>query len=443
MLDAAAPAQDARQAVLRVALPAHVRVHITDDAIRLLTGLDRAARLGRTAQAEAMLRALQDAPLATADLSAEDQLLLHQLEARGMLASSWWVGDRRLLCFEPIGAMGSRIPATAQGKLRLSPMAMLRPTATGFALLAADGAARLLLDTPLPDGLLDALAQGCDLPTLVVLGLPMPVARDLLRWGIAARVLTPPDTEPQPGWEFHDMLFHHWSNVGFLDLPAAATYRHLATHPAPWAPAPRDPAALPLPPPLPLPPISLADAAAQRRSSRDPGRKALTPERLSGLLHHIAAHNGSISGTLPDGTTRSLPTRPVPSGGAAQAVDVHVLPRSIAGLAPRVHRYDGAHHALVPLGHAQPAVDDGMGWMTIALVARFWRAQWKYERIAYRLMMLEAGALIQQTCLVGNAYGLSVCPWGALDARQFAEASGLDPWREGLLGGLFVWGART
>jgi SagB-type dehydrogenase family enzyme len=51
---------------------------------------------------------------------------------------------------------------------------------------------------------------------------------------------------------------------------------------------------------------------------------------------------------------------------------------------------------------------------------------WKYQAIAYALVLKNTGVLFQQMYLVATALGLAPCAIGTGDTQVFAQASGLD-----------------
>jgi SagB-type dehydrogenase family enzyme len=63
---------------------------------------------------------------------------------------------------------------------------------------------------------------------------------------------------------------------------------------------------------------------------------------------------------------------------------------------------------------------------------------WKYEAMAYALILKDVGVLLQTLCLVAEAMGLAACPIGGGDAELFAHAAGTSPWIEGSVGELIL-----
>ena len=55
---------------------------------------------------------------------------------------------------------------------------------------------------------------------------------------------------------------------------------------------------------------------------------------------------------------------------------------------------------------------------------------WKYEGIAYRVALLNAGVAIDALYIVATDLGLSPCAVGTGNSALFEQATGLSPWAE-------------
>jgi SagB-type dehydrogenase family enzyme len=73
---------------------------------------------------------------------------------------------------------------------------------------------------------------------------------------------------------------------------------------------------------------------------------------------------------------------------------------------------------------------DRLPSMLVVLAVRLPRIAWKYEGIAYRLALLDAGVALQSLYLVATDLGLAGAAVGASDPALFAQASGTDSWEE-------------
>jgi SagB-type dehydrogenase family enzyme len=77
----------------------------------------------------------------------------------------------------------------------------------------------------------------------------------------------------------------------------------------------------------------------------------------------------------------------------------------------------------------------------INITARFQRVTWKYQSIAYAVMLKNVGVLFQTMYLVATAMNLAPCAIGTGDSDKFAEILNLDYYAETSIGE-FIIGAR-
>jgi SagB-type dehydrogenase family enzyme len=70
----------------------------------------------------------------------------------------------------------------------------------------------------------------------------------------------------------------------------------------------------------------------------------------------------------------------------------------------------------------------------IVIIARFQPLAWKYESIAYALMLKHVGALYQTMYLVATAMNLAPCGIGRGDSDLFAKAAGCNYYAETSVG---------
>ena len=80
--------------------------------------------------------------------------------------------------------------------------------------------------------------------------------------------------------------------------------------------------------------------------------------------------------------------------------------------------------------------------VTLLIAARFARAMWKYESMAYALILKHVGVMYEALYLTSTAMGLACCGLGGGNAQAFASASGLPALVEGSVGE-FVVGSRS
>ena len=192
---------------------------------------------------------------------------------------------------------------------------------------------------------------------------------------------------------------------------------------------------------------SLTEVLEQRRSVREHDADApITAGQLGELLYRTVRLRQTFVGS--DG--QELADRPYPSGGAVHELEVYPLVTQAADLQPGLWHYATGDHTLEYVaepGQATTALIDGARasalmdadpQVVLIVSARFGRVMWKYESVAYALILKHVGVLYQTLYLVGSAMGLAVCGLGGGDAADFADASGLDYFTEGSVGELVV-----
>jgi SagB-type dehydrogenase family enzyme len=119
-----------------------------------------------------------------------------------------------------------------------------------------------------------------------------------------------------------------------------------------------------------------------------------------------------------------------------------------------MYHYDPFDHALEPVlasaftvgqllaRAAAAAGNDRPQHVLLVIAARFGRVMWKYQSIAYALVLKDLGAHLQTMYLVATALGLAPCALGTGDADMFARATGLDQLVESSVGE-FMLSARS
>lgn len=141
-----------------------------------------------------------------------------------------------------------------------------------------------------------------------------------------------------------------------------------------------------------------------------------------------------------------------PSGGSLHPLEVYVAAARCDGLENGLYHYHPARHHLTEVAGwtdgVRALLDDarrGAGLpahpsVLLVASARFRRTAWKYEGLAYRLVLSELGALYQTMYLVATAMGLAPCALGAGNASLFSETVGEDPLEETSVGELVLGG---
>ncbi len=244
-------------------------------------------------------------------------------------------------------------------------------------------------------------------------------------------------------WELHDLFFHACSRLGRNPNPIGATYRlRERTEPEPIILDALPASSIPLPQPTPgiQRPESLVDVLERRRSGCGPDPFDLY--RLGTFLYRTCR----ITAVIKDGDSAYV-KKVYPSGGSLHPLCVYVVINNCSGCAAGLYRYHDLKHALIPVRAMDESVNqllldaqNSAGYtaalppVLFIISARFRRTAWKYESIAYRLILLETGGLFQTMYLVATNMGLGGCALGCGDSDQFARAVGTNYYLETSVG---------
>ena len=242
-------------------------------------------------------------------------------------------------------------------------------------------------------------------------------------------------------WELHDRLFHTRTRAFAGLRPYGDTYRfrdRAGSVPCPPSePPPYDGETVGLSVPAPGPRDSLAGVMERRRSRRDMGVPPVTLEQVAALLYRVAR--------TVDTDFNGLVRRPYPSGGALHELEFYLAVRECAGLARGFYHYRGGAHLLTRVSgdaadeSAASMIDDcALAWTRpgeppqclIVIASRLPRLAWKYEAIAYRISLMNAGVALQSLSLVATDLGLNASIAGSGNPGRFARATGRCDWEE-------------
>lgn len=249
-------------------------------------------------------------------------------------------------------------------------------------------------------------------------------------------------------WEFHDLLFHARSRRGRFDAPYGGTFRFAdrLAPPPPTKPAPEGEAFDLYRPDMDHlqesdPPLALVQS--QRRSVREyDATRPITVRQLGEFLFRVARVTGCREDDVPTplGPMRlQFAPRPYPSGGAMYELETYVGVRNCVDLSAGLNYYDPAGHRLIRLrgltaevagllddAGASAGIPQDSVQVLLILAARFARLAWKYESIAYSLILKHVGVVYQNMYLTATAMGLGPCAVGGGDSDLFARAAGTD-----------------
>jgi SagB-type dehydrogenase family enzyme len=412
---------------------------------------------GRTAESlyEAVPRDDPDAALLSE--------VLARVAGKGFMLSTLTADDRRLATLEPISPSFRFVDVAVTGRFLMSRFAWMRRLGEETVLESALGHARVVLHDGRLAALVGLLSQPKSAADLAggVAGMDEATTAAFL-WllgnaGAAFQSDADGCVEEDKHtalrqWEFHDLLFHSRSRIGRHANPLGNTTRFKGDIPSlPAAKAPMSDRRIPLFKPD-LAALAKSDppfsrVSEERSSIRRSGERPLAVDQLGEFLYRSVR----IKILLPPQPERGLPCeaslRPCCSGGAIHPLEVYLSVHRVEGLEPGFYHYDPMGHALEHLAGWTAGVQGLMADagaaigvtgqpanVLLTLAARVPRTAWKYQTIAYSLILKDLGALFQQMYLVATAQGLAPCAIGSGNSDLFAQVSGLDYYEETAVG---------
>lgn len=252
-------------------------------------------------------------------------------------------------------------------------------------------------------------------------------------------------------WEFHDLLFHARVRGGRHDQPIGATFRfwpEIAPLPACKPAMAGEVIALVRPD---LDRLREEDypftlVLEERRSIRDYAAESITLEQIGEFLYRTARVKAVRSANPEQGMMYEASARPYPGGGACHELEIYLTVGDCGGLDPGLYYYDPLGHSLTKLSQANrftglilkqaesSAAKQCQPQVVVNITARFARLSWKYQSIAYTLMLKDVGVLYQTMYLVATAMDLAPCALGVGHADWLCQAAGLNYLEESLVG---------
>ena len=188
----------------------------------------------------------------------------------------------------------------------------------------------------------------------------------------------------------------------------------------------------------------------QRRSIREYAAEPLNRDQLGEFLYRTARVRTRWEEAIetPRGVLHiELTSRPTPTGGSLFALEIYPVVQACRDLAGGLYHYDPAGHRLERLSGMTPEVAQlvrhagiaaGIAGETVQVLlifaARFQRVAWKYETLAYALILKDIGVLMQSMYLAATAMGLAPCAVGLGNSDLFAQAAGVDYYAETSVG---------
>jgi SagB-type dehydrogenase family enzyme len=174
----------------------------------------------------------------------------------------------------------------------------------------------------------------------------------------------------------------------------------------------------------------------------------MSADQLGEFLYRTARYQQVMT----DGSVE-FALRPAPCGGALQELEVYVVVARCEGLEAGVYHYQPDVHRLARIAEPSALTDrliEECRWtadngpepqVCLQIAARCDRVFWKYESMAYALILKNLGALYATMYLVATAMDLAPCALGGGDSELWARIAGTDPMREPLVGE-FLLGSR-
>ncbi|OWY65694.1 dehydrogenase [cyanobacterium TDX16] len=247
-------------------------------------------------------------------------------------------------------------------------------------------------------------------------------------------------------WEFHDLLFHTRSRFRRHANPFGGTYRFLGKIEPPPALKPRmSEEAFELYKPdletLKTTEASFTQVLEARKSIRQHGEPLITVQQLGEFLYRCARVKNYYQTEHED-----IAPRPYPSGGALYELELYPVVNSCKGIPSGFYHYHPLAHELCRISDRTETVEallndarqsmrqQGMPQVLIVIAARFQRLAWKYESMAYALMLKHVGVLYQTMYLVATAMKLAPCGLGGGNSDLFTKAAGCDYYAETSVG---------
>lgn len=254
-------------------------------------------------------------------------------------------------------------------------------------------------------------------------------------------------------WEFHDLLFHTRSRQGRHANPFGGTYRFSGEiEPLPALKPRMSEEVIELYKPdletLKNTEPSFTQVLEDRKSIREYGEIPISAQQLGEFLYRCARVKQIFK------TDRTeIATRPYPSGGALYELELYAVVNSCEGISSGLYHYDPLAHQLCRISDRTETVEallndagrsmgqPDMPQVLIVIAARFQRLAWKYESMAYALMLKHVGVLYQTMYLVATAMKLAPCGLGGGNSDLFTQATGCNYYAETSIGE-FALGSR-
>ena len=261
------------------------------------------------------------------------------------------------------------------------------------------------------------------------------------------------ETDPALGqWQFHDLLFHANSRLGRHDDPYGGTFSSEGRF-EPVAAIKPDTSEVKVA--LYKPDMDKLDGQdvpfsrvlETRRTIRMYGNEPITVEQLGEFLFRTYRITKSVE-------EAGVSWRPSPGGGAIHELEIYPLINKCKDLPNGMYHYNPLEHYLTMVNcesdKLQTLIDIGRvtgklesePQILFIIAARFQKIQYKYQSVAYSVILKDVGCLYQTMYLVASAMNLAPCALGGGHSDMFSTAAGLNYYEEASVGD-FLLGSCT
>jgi len=290
--------------------------------------------------------------------------------------------------------------------------------------------------------------QTCSTLVSEIPGVTQEIGQQFLSLLLATQMVFLPEAENAAlaQWDFHDLLFHARSRQGRHANPIGDTYRFLGQiEPPPAIKPPMSEAVIQLYQPnleyLKTTDSPLTYVLEKRRSLRNYHQTPITIKQLGELLYRSARVKNLINSELGE-----YSNRPYPAGGGLYELELYPIINTCQGIDSGLYHYNPLIHQLCRISEKTKGVEallkeawyasgqQDMPQVLIVISARFQRLSWKYESIAYSLILKHVGVLYQTMYLVATAMNIAPCALGSGNADLFAKVAGTDYYTESSVG---------
>ncbi len=248
----------------------------------------------------------------------------------------------------------------------------------------------------------------------------------------SAKMITAEEDSSLAQWEFHDLLFHTRSRMGRQDAPYGGTFRFKGKLPSqPAVKSCISTHLIDLKHPQKNLDLSLEEAINTRKSIREHGSNPISIEQLGEFLWRCARVK-----ELNHYDGEEITSRPYPGGGARYELEIYPVIHHCQGIEGGIYHYHPLEHKLCKISsldrQAENFLEDARlstgkkeyPQILLMITARFQRVSWKYQSMAYALILKNLGVLLQTMYLVATASKLAPCAIGGGDSDKFSHAVG-------------------